>query len=176
MKLKPTTNWSALAVTVSEEVGRRWLSVWGGLYRDSATLLANSPLTRTLAAESARSYHATYQDLVVTRNVETELKFIFDGVAQSVGPRYIKLPDASWAKTLPKLADVTPREPGKEGSLKKEQVVVRVEVGLLSVTLVGLRPAPVAADTLVLPSPSHGEYNLRFQGGKVVPLTAAPLS
>ncbi len=137
---------------VGEEMGRRWFSVWGGFYRDSVARLATSPHTRTLVAESARSVHSASHELMVARHVTEDFIFEFDGVSESVGPRYVRLPNAAWATDLPPLVAVTPR--GSGNSEMKEHVVVRVEAGLLSATLVGLTHKP--------PTDYDGEYDLEF--------------
>jgi hypothetical protein len=144
-----------LVATAYEEAGRRWLSVWGDFYRLPVDWLAASPLTRNFAAESMRRFHTASQDALVARNVEVHLHFEFDDVTESVGPRYIKLPIAAWATDLPILSAVE-----GSGALAIENVVVRVEAGLLSVTLVDLRSSFEARPA----SLSYGDYELRFKG------------
>jgi hypothetical protein len=165
-KLKEPNSWSSLVVTAYEEAGRRWLSVWGDYYRLPASWLASSPFARTFAAESMRSYHAASQDVLVARNVEVELSFLFDDVTESVGPRYIKLPSPAWATDLPNLIAIR-----GSGALALENVVVRVEAGLLSVSLIDLR----ASFTGLPASRCYGHYTLTFdRDSRRIPLSAGP--
>jgi hypothetical protein len=174
MKKLNSENWSTLAVSVGEEMGRRWLSVWGGYYRDAAVLVANSRVTQRLAAESARSYHLLSREFEITPDVDGDLNFEFDYKAQSAGPRYIRLPNPNWENTpLPDHAL------GVGGPLSTENVMVRVESGLLSVTLVALQGAhDQVRNTRLVPgsppsgtNPNYGTYALTFPGQQRKPLT-----
>jgi hypothetical protein len=178
----PNLAWTQLVADFYEEAGRRLAVAWDYYYADYARLIAASPVTRSLIAESiARSYDVSRDHLIVSPSGQMGLDFTFDDVTECVGPRYRRLPNPEWtAATMPPLKRVAlgdhhdPPDSGAHDELGIENVKVRVEGGLLSVTLVGLRdslrtapkkrkPRGRAARPAGARSPVK-EYHLYFDG------------
>lgn len=156
-------DWGQVAANFYEDATRRWAAAWDRLYGPYARLIASSPLTRNLIAESiARSYDVSRDQLVGSASdavptsdavpgLEVRLRpFTFDSATQSVGPRYAPVLDPSWTvQNPPELVCVglgPSHAPGacsasSSSALEAKNISFRIESGRLSVTLTLLQEA-----------------------------------
>jgi hypothetical protein len=165
------TTWSGLAVSYFEAFSNRMAAFWAPYANSYVSVITSSNATRTLAGEGAARYHSIAKGVQLGPRIGTSgLTFEIDPLAESAGPRYVPIPKDFPPKPTHNVARVS-----GSGNLAPDNVVVRVESGRLSVTIVGLQtalntnPIYAAGPQLIRPS---GTWHLHISGpsGPLAPL------
>jgi hypothetical protein len=132
-------SWSSLVASYAQAVGLRWSRIWGPVYRDAVGIMVQSPPLRALAGEVAARFHQLSRDVLVTPDRPTGFHFVLERDAQSAAPRYERIPPG-WPRgnVVPVVSNL--RSQSGDGSLREENLMVRVEQEHLSVSLVSLDP------------------------------------
>jgi hypothetical protein len=163
------TTWSGLAVSYFEAFSNRMAAFWAPYANSYVSLITRSNATRTLAGEGAARYHSIAQGVQLGPRVGSSgLTFEIDPLAESAGPRYVPIPKDFPPKPTHNVARVS-----GSGNLAPENVMVRIESGRLSVTIVGLET--VLNTTMLALGPSrrpNGTWHLHISGpsGPLAPL------
>ncbi len=160
------TTWTGLAMGYLEALSSRMAAVWAPYANSYVSLMTNSSALRTLAGEGAARYHSIAQGMQLGPRIGSSgLSFAIDSVAESAGPRYLPVPKGFPESPTHAVAPVS-----GSGKLTADNVMVRVESGRLSVTLVGLEA--VSNSPALVPSRPNGTWHLHVLGpsGPLAPL------